>query len=42
MISVSASPLCISDIILLLNIHDIYVYIASIIICVMFAGYDYG
>jgi hypothetical protein len=41
MILVSASSLCISNIILLLNIHYIYVHIASLIICVIFARYDY-
>ena len=42
MILVSASSLCISNVILLLNIYDIYLYIPSIIICIMFVGYDIG
>ena len=42
MILVSVLSQCISDVILLLNIHDIYLYILSIIICVMFARYDNG
>ena len=42
MILVSASSLYIPDGILLLNIHLIYLHIPSIIICVMFAGYDNG
>ena len=36
MILVSASALCILNVILLLNIHDIYLHIPCIIICVMF------
>ena len=42
MILVSASSLCISDVILLLNIHDIYLHKPFHIICVMFVGYDNG
>ena len=42
MIVVSASSLYISHVILLLTIHVIYSHITSIIICVMFVGYDNG
>ena len=41
MILVSALSLCNYDL-SLSNIYDIYVYIGSIIICVMFAENDYG
>ena len=41
MIFVSTSSLCILDVLLLLDIHNIYVHIQYIIICVMFARHDY-